>query len=102
MIDYGSFFESVGSHELGLFNCFLWVFAFVFSFIFRLLQLFSLSFVRSFVHSILFFLPTFIIYFFTTVLSLHLTAQRSDYPSHASLPSSTYASHSQVLRTDID
>src|SRR5271155_2350286 len=60
---------------------------------------FSFSAYRSFClrHS---FLPTFIIYFFTTVLSLHLTTQRSDYPSHASVPSSTYASHSQVAWTD--
>src|SRR5271155_5522407 len=77
-------------------------FDFVFSFIFRLLQLFSLSFVRSFVHGNFLFLPTFIIYFITTVLSLHLTTRRSDYPSHASVPSSTYASHSQVARTSIE
>src|SRR5271155_3963279 len=55
MIDYDSFFESFGSHELSLFNCFLWVFAFVFAFIFRLFQLFSLSFVCLFVYGILFF-----------------------------------------------
>src|SRR5271155_1821223 len=60
---------------------------------------FSFSAYRSFClwHS---FLPTFIIYFFTTVLSLHLPTQRSDYPSHASVPSSTYASHSQVAWTN--
>src|SRR5271170_3342496 len=52
---------------------------------------FSFSAYRSFClwHS---FLPTFIIYFFTTVLSLHLTTQRSDYPSHASV-SRTHPCH---------
>jgi len=74
---YGSFLDSFGSHELGLFNCFLRVFASVFSFIFRLLQLFSLSFVRSFTA----FLSSNIHYLlFTAVLSLHLTTRRSDSP----------------------
>src|SRR5277367_1955530 len=85
-----------------------WVHSTVFYRGFRLYLLFHFSsssafqLIVRFVYSILFFLPTFIIYFFTTVLSLHLTTRRSDYPSHASVPSSTYASHSQVLRTDID
>jgi hypothetical protein len=95
----GSFLKSFGSHELGLFNCFLRVStSFSLSFF-----VFSSSAYPSFVRlRQSFFLPTFIIYFFTTVLSRHLTTWRSDYPSHAPVPSSTYASHSQVLRMDID
>jgi hypothetical protein len=69
---YGSFLESFGSHELGLFNCLLLVFASVFSFFVFVSFTASLS---SNIHCLL----------FTAVLSLHLTTRRSDYPSHASV-----------------
>jgi hypothetical protein len=41
---YGSFLESFGSHKLGLFNCFLRVFASVFSLIFRLRFVYGIPF----------------------------------------------------------